>query len=172
LRGSPGTFADSSPIEIRRQALETLDSDLGTVRASCWDFFELLFTATPAIAKVEAAEKAAQGGRGKPIIEYMAFEVFDTLLGSEKALKMFFYGIKRVRGVGNLGIGISGPGLGCAAGVRRLSDSEFALHRDEVGLMIRGVRPRFPTCVVTEDRQAGLPHVAFVPRPPSREAAP
>lgn len=125
-----------------------------------------------AIAKVVAAEKAAQGGRGKPIIEFTAFEVFDTLLGSEKALKMFFYGIKRVRGVGNLGIGISGPGLGCAAGVRRLSDSEFALHRDDVGLMIRGVRPRFPTCVVTEDRQAGPPHVAFVPRPPSRETEP
>ena len=125
-----------------------------------------------AVAKVEAGEKAVQGGRKKPFIEFTAFEVFDTLLGSEKALKMFYYGVKRIRMVGNLGIGISSPDLGCAAGVRRLADTEFALHRDEVGLMIRGVRPRFPTCVVTEDRQAGPPYVAFIPRPPSRETEP
>ena len=125
-----------------------------------------------AIAEVVAAEKGVQGGRRKPFLEFTAFEVFDTLMGSEKALKAFYYGIKRVRMIGNLGIGISGPGLGCAAGVRRLSDTEFALHRDEVGLMIRGVRPRFGTCVVTEDRPSGPPHVAFVPRPPLSEVSP
>lgn len=125
-----------------------------------------------ALAKMVAAEKAVQGGRKKPFIEFAAFEVFDTLLGSEKALKMFYYGIKRVRMVGNLGLGISEPGLGCAAGARRLSDYEFALHRDEVGLIVRGVRPRFPSCVITEDPQAGAPHVVFIPRPPARESGP
>lgn len=125
-----------------------------------------------AIARVVAAEKAVQGGRKKPFIEFTAFEVIDTLVGSEQALKMFFYGVKRIRMVGNLGIGLIGPGLGCAPGVRRLSDTEFALHRDEVGLMIRGVRPRFPTCVVTEDPQAGPPGVAFIPRPAARDAEP
>jgi len=118
-----------------------------------------------AIAKVEAAERAVQGGRRNPFMELHAFEVFDTLLGTEKALRMFFHGIKRIRSIGNLGLGILAPGLGCASGVRRMADSEFSLHRDEVGLVIRGVRPAFPACVVTEDPQAGAPHVAFVPRP-------
>jgi hypothetical protein len=123
-----------------------------------------------ALAKAVAAEKAAQGGRRKPFIEITAFEVFDTLVGTENALKLFYHGIKRSRQLGNLGIGFLGPGLGCAAGVRRMADSEFALHRDDVGLIIRGVRPLFPSHVVIPDPVKGLPHVAFVPRPPGREA--
>lgn len=118
-----------------------------------------------AIAKVVEAERAVQGGRKNPFIELHAFEVFDTLMGTEKALKMFYYGIKRVRTIGNLGIGLLGPGLGSAAGVRRMADTEFALHRDDVGLIVRGIRPAFPSFVVTEDSGAGRPHVAFVPRP-------
>jgi len=118
-----------------------------------------------AIAKMVAAEKVAQGGRKKTFLELTAFEVFETLMGVDKAMQMYFYGMKRTRGVGNLGIGILGPGLRCAAGVRRLADTEFDLHRDEVGLIIRGVRPSFSSCVVTEDLPAGPPHVAFVPRP-------
>jgi hypothetical protein len=118
-----------------------------------------------AVAKVVKAEREVQGGRGKPFLELTAFEVFETLMGVEKALKMYYYGIKRVRGIGNLGIGLLGPGLGCAAGVRRLVDTEFSLHRDEVGLLIKGNNPSFPTCVVTPDPVAGPPHVAFVPRP-------
>jgi hypothetical protein len=118
-----------------------------------------------AIAKMVEAERVVQGGRKNPFIELNAFEVFDTLMGTEQALKMFYYGIKRIRNVGNLGIGLLGPGLGCAAGVRRMSDTEFSLHRDDVGLIVRGIRPAFPSFVVTEDSAAGAPHVAFVPRP-------
>jgi len=118
-----------------------------------------------AIAKMVEAERAVQGNRKKTFLEVTAFEVFETLLGVEKALQMFFYGVKRTRHVGNLGIGLLGPGLACAAGVRRLADTEFALHRDEVGLIIRGVRPSFSSYVVTGDLEAGPPHVAFVPRP-------
>jgi len=118
-----------------------------------------------ALAKMVKAEKAVQGNRGKPFIEATAFEVFDTLLGTEKATQAFFYGVKRARQIGNLVIGLLGPGLGCAAGVRRMADTEFQLHRDEVGLIVRGVRPSFPSCVVTVDPHSGPPHVAFVPRP-------
>lgn len=122
-----------------------------------------------AIAKVVAAERVVQGGRKNPFIELVAFEVLDTLVGTEKALQMFYYGIKRIRNVGNLGVGLLGPGLGCAAGVRRMADTEFTLHREEVGLIIRGVRPAFSGCVVTEDRETGRPRVAFVPRPAPAE---
>jgi GvpD gas vesicle protein len=118
-----------------------------------------------AIAKALATEKAAQGGRGRPFVESVAFEVFDTLMGSENAVKLLFHGIKRTRQMGNLGIGLLGPGLGCAAAVRRMVDTEFSLRRDDVGLIIRGIRPSFPSFVVTEDATAGCPHAAFVPRP-------
>ena len=118
-----------------------------------------------AVAKMVAAERVIQGGRRHPFIELVAFEVYDTLMGSEKALKMLYYGIKRVRAIGNLGLGLLGPGVGVAPGVRRMCDTEFALHHEEVGLIVRGVRPAFPSVVVTGDVTQGRPHVAFVPRP-------
>jgi hypothetical protein len=118
-----------------------------------------------ALAKVVQAEKVVQGGRQRPFLELNAFEVFDTLMGSERALKAFYYGIKRTRAMGNLAVGVLGPGVGCASGVRRMADAEFSLHREEVGLVIRGIRPSFPNFVVTPDPVAGAPHVAFVPRP-------
>jgi GvpD gas vesicle protein len=118
-----------------------------------------------AMAKVVKAESAVRGNRQKPFCELTAFEVFETLLGAEKATQMFFHGIKRTRQMGNLGIGLLGPGLGCAPGVRRMVDTQFSLHRDEVGLIIRGVRPSFPSYVVTGDLHAGTPYVAFVPQP-------
>ncbi|MGA7862201.1 MAG: gas vesicle protein GvpD basic region 2 domain-containing protein [Thermoplasmata archaeon] len=123
------------------------------------------FGKSKATAKVVEAEKAVQGSRKKPFLELTAFEVFDTLMGSEVATRLFFQGVKRARMLGNLGIGLLGPGLGCAAGVRRMADTEFALHRDAVGLIIRGVRPAFSSYVVSDDLHAGPPHVVFVPRP-------
>ncbi len=121
---------------------------------------------TLALKKVVAAEREAKGQRKKPIIEYFAFEVFDTLLGSEKALKLYYHGIKRVRTLGHLGLGILAPGVGCAPGIRRMVDMEFAVRREDIGVIVRGVRPGFPSFVVTEDTRAGAPHVGFVPRPP------
>lgn len=78
---------------------------------------------------------------------------------------MWFYGVKRARQMGNLAIGLLGPGLASATGVRRMADTEFALHREDVGLIVRGVRPSFSSFVVTEDPVAGRPHVAFLLRP-------
>ena len=118
-----------------------------------------------ALAKMVAAEKAVQGNRHKPFVEITASEVFDTLMGTEKALQAYYMGIKRTRSIGNLGVMILGPGLGCAAGVRRMADLEFDLHRDEVGLIIRGVRPSFSSHLVIADPSTGPPHVVFVPRP-------
>jgi len=123
-----------------------------------------------AIAKAVAAEKAAQGGRGRPFVELVAFEVFDTLMGTESALKMFYHGVKRTRHLGNLGVGILGPGLACAAGVRRMVDTQFSLHRDDVGLLVRGVRPLFRSHVVIPDPSHGPPHAALVPRPVPSES--
>jgi hypothetical protein len=113
-----------------------------------------------------AAERAAQGGRKRSFLEVMSFEVIDTLVGSEQALKMFFYGTKRARHVHNLVLGILRPGLGSAPGIHGMSDSEFAVYRNEVGLAIRGIRPRFPAHLVAPDPVRGAPHVVFAPSPP------
>ena len=117
------------------------------------------------VAKMEAAEKAIQGRRRKAYLELSAFEIMDTLVGSQTTSGMALYGIKRARAVGNLVIGLLGPGVGAADAIRRMADTEFRLQRDEVGLTIRGLRPGFPAHVVTFDESAGPPHVAFVPRP-------
>ncbi len=118
-----------------------------------------------ALTKMVDAEKAVQGNRKKSFVELTAFEVFDTLLGSEKALLAYYYGLKRTRQLGNLGVGLLAPGVGCAAGVRRMTDTEFVLHCDDMGLIVRGVRPSFSSCLVTSDLATGPPHIAFVPRP-------
>jgi hypothetical protein len=115
--------------------------------------------------RMEAAERAAQGGRKRSFLEVMSFEVIDTLVGSEQALKMFFYGIKRARHVRNLVIGILRPGLGSAPGIHGMADTEFAVYRNEVGLVVRGVRPKFPAHLVSTDPVRGAPHVVFAPQP-------
>jgi hypothetical protein len=118
-----------------------------------------------ALAKMVEAERVIRGERKKSFLELTAFEVFETLMGAEKATQAYYYGIKRTRQLGNLGIGLLGPGLGCAAAVRRMAETEIELHRDAVGLIVRGVHPAFPSCVATVDLNAGRPHVAFIPRP-------
>jgi hypothetical protein len=117
------------------------------------------------MARMVQAEKAEHGNRQRSLLEVNAFEILDTLVGGEKAVRMFFYGVKQARNVGNLVIGLLGPGVGCAAAVRRMADTEFELHHNEVGLVIRSVCPSFSSYVVTSDLAVGVPHVAFVPRP-------
>jgi hypothetical protein len=115
--------------------------------------------------KMVRAEKAAQGVRERSFLELQAFEVLNMIVGPDKATQMFFLGVKRARNAGNLVIGLLGPSLGCAPAVRRMADTSFELRREEVGLIIRGVHPSFPSHVVSNDLQAGPPRVAFVPRP-------
>lgn len=46
-------LVDCSPLEVSRLALDILAVDLSGVREGCWDFFDILFTATPPIARVD-----------------------------------------------------------------------------------------------------------------------
>jgi len=117
------------------------------------------------IAKMVAAERAVQGTRKKPYLELMAFEIPNIRFGSEVAARMAFAGVKRAREVGNLVIGMVGPGVGSREAIRQMADTEFRLHRDEVGLTVRGFHPSLPSHLVTVDRNTGAPHVAFVPHP-------
>lgn len=118
-----------------------------------------------AIRKLVEAETAAAGGRKHPFLELYSLDVMEALVGPEQAARMFFHGAKRSRQMGNLLIALMGPGLATAVGAQKMADLELELHHDDVGLIVRGVRPAFPGHVVTPDRSAGPPHVGFVPPP-------
>ncbi len=159
-------FATRRRFDTRVRVVDYVGEDRGlSYVASMTDAEANPLKEKASIQKILAAEREVQGNRKRPYIELHAFEVFDTLMGTEKALKMWYYGVKRARHMGNLVIGLLGPGLPCAAGVRRMADAEFALHHDDVGLIVRGVRPSFPGFVVTAAATPDDPHVRFVPTP-------
>lgn len=116
-----------------------------------------------AMERMEGAERAVRGARGRPILEWNALEVLETLVGIERASKMYFLGAKRARAVGNLMVTLARPGLGVFEAARGLADYEFDLSHSELGLEIRGRRPEFGRHLVVPDRKLGSPHVEFVP---------
>lgn len=118
-----------------------------------------------AVAKAVAGERQAQGTGNRPFLELFAAEIFETLLGAEAATKLYFQGVKRSRQLGNLALGVLGPGLGCAPALRRMADVEVAVRREEFGLVIRGVHPAFGRHVVAPDPALGPPRVVLVPPP-------
>jgi hypothetical protein len=118
-----------------------------------------------AMQRMTEAERAVSGARSKPFLEMVSLEINETLFGAETAGRMYLFGMKRTRDVGNLGIAIARPALGCTAGVRSLADYEFNLRRSDVGLRLEGVRPVMNPHVVTIDRLRGPPYVSFVPTP-------
>ncbi|HEY6238570.1 MAG TPA: gas vesicle protein GvpD basic region 2 domain-containing protein [Thermoplasmata archaeon] len=117
------------------------------------------------MAKMQLAETAVRGARSRMFLEMMAFEIAEILFGPEKAGRMFLHGIKRTREVGNLCLGMLRPGLGCGDTVRGMADIEFTLHRDDLGLGLRGIRPRFPNHLVAFEPQRGEPYVSLTRAP-------
>jgi GvpD gas vesicle protein len=115
------------------------------------------------IEMMRAAELAVRGARSRMFVELVAFEIMEMLMGPQDAARMFFHGIKTTRTRGNLCLGILRPGLGCADAVRGMADVELALHHDELGLTVRGIRPTFPSHLAVVDLARGAPHVAFLP---------
>jgi hypothetical protein len=120
-----------------------------------------------AMADMAAAERAVRGARSRMFLELVAFEMGEMIAGPELAAAMFLHGIKRTRSVGNLCLGLLRPGLGCRDAVRGMADVELGLHRSDVGLLLRGIRPVFPEHLVGIDPQRGEPHVMLTPAPTS-----
>lgn len=116
-----------------------------------------------AMAKMVVAEKAVMGARSKPFLEFIEFEIADMLFGADTATRMFFHGIKRARMVGNLVVGVLRPGLACADSVRGMADVILGLHRSDLGVVVRGIRPVFPEHLVVVDPRLGPPYVTFLP---------
>lgn len=114
-----------------------------------------------ALLRMETAERAVRGARSRMFVEMVAFEMAEMIAGPEVAARMFLYGIKRTRTVGNLCLGLLRPGLACSEAVRAMADVELALHRGASGLTLRGLRPAFPDQVVGPDPRLGAPHVTL-----------
>lgn len=115
------------------------------------------------MSKMVAAEKAARGARGRVILELVAFEIAEMVAGPETAARMFFHGIKRVQGVGNLCLGIMRNGLESADSLQSLAETELSLHRNDAGLILTGIRPKFPGHRVETDPRLGEPHLSLSP---------
>lgn len=118
-----------------------------------------------AMQRMVSAERAVQGAHKRPFIELNAIEVLETVVGAEQAAKMYFFGMKRTRDVGNLGVALLRPGLKVADAARSLMDYEFTVRRTDLGLLLTGLRPSFSAHLVVEDRQRGPPAIELIPSP-------
>ena len=121
---------------------------------------------TQAMQRMVHAESAVRGARGRPFLEFNALEVLETVVGSEKAARMYLFGMKRTREVGNLGVALLRPGLGCADAVRSFVDYELLASRTDLGLVLTGRRPAFGPHLVVPSSGDGGPHSHLVPTPP------
>ncbi len=118
---------------------------------------------TKSLEKMAAAERAAQGARKRPFLELVALEILEMIAGPDGPDRMLLHGTKRAREVGNLQIGILRPGLRCADTARSMSDMELAMHHDEVGVTVRGIRPSFSSHLVVPSLAQGVPHDTLDP---------
>ena len=117
------------------------------------------------MARMVAAERAVRGARSRMFLELVAFEMAELVAGAELASRMFLFGIKRTRSVGNLCLGLLRPGLGCGDAVRGMADVELRLHRTGRGLCLAGLRPAFPDHLIASEPDRGDPYVTLVPAP-------
>ncbi|MCI4366589.1 MAG: hypothetical protein L3K08_02425 [Thermoplasmata archaeon] len=113
--------------------------------------------------KMVVAESAVRGAWKRPFIELISFEIAEIVAGPEVAARMFLHGIKRSRSVGNLCLGLLRTGLACTDAVRGMADLRFSLHRDEIGLILKGDSPAFPNHLVVADPVRGEPYVRLLP---------
>jgi KaiC/GvpD/RAD55 family RecA-like ATPase len=109
------------------------------------------------------AEKAAAGPDRKPFIEYMAFDTFESLMGDQVAIRMYFSGVSRTKHVGNLGIGLLKPGLLVSSEILNMMDTYFRIVNIDNAPCIYGIRPRTPIYAISPDPEKGAPHAVLTP---------
>lgn len=116
-----------------------------------------------AMKKMAAAERAAQGARGRSFLEFNAFETIETVAGPETASRMVLFGVKRARQVRNLVVGLIRPGLALRDAVRSMADCEIEVSHHAGALVLRGIRPSFPPHRVVPDPERGPPSAVLRP---------
>lgn len=116
-----------------------------------------------ALRAMVTAEKAAAGPDRKPFIEYMAFDTFESLMGDQVAIRMYFSGVSRTKHVGNLGIGLLKPGLLVSSEILNMMDTYFRIVNIDNAPCIYGIRPRTTVYAISPDPEKGAPHAVLTP---------
>ena len=116
-----------------------------------------------AMRAMVTAEKAAAGPDRKPFIEYMAFDTFESLMGDQVAIRMYFSGVSRTKHVGNLGIGLLKPGLLVSSEILNMMDTYFRIVNIDNAPCIYGIRPRTTIYAISTDASKGAPHAVLTP---------
>ena len=116
-----------------------------------------------AMRAMVTAEKAAAGPDRKPFIEYMAFDTFESLMGDQVAIRMYFSGVSRTKHVGNLGIGLLKPGLLVSSEILNMMDTYFRIINIDNAPCIYGIRPRTTIYAISPDPEKGAPHAVLTP---------
>jgi KaiC/GvpD/RAD55 family RecA-like ATPase len=116
-----------------------------------------------AMRAMVTAEKAAAGPDRKPFIEYMAFDTFESLMGDQVAIRMYFSGVSRTKHVGNLGIGLLKPGLLVSSEILNMMDTYFRIINIDNAPCIYGIRPRTTIYAISPDPEKGSPHAVLTP---------
>jgi len=116
-----------------------------------------------AMRAMVTAEKAAAGPDRKPFIEYMAFDTFESLMGDQVAIRMYFSGVSRTKHVGNLGIGLLKPGLLVSSEILNMMDTYFRIVNIDNAPCIYGIRPRTTIYAISPDPAKGAPHAVLTP---------
>ncbi len=116
-----------------------------------------------AMRAMVTAEKAIAGPDRKPFIEYTAFDTFESLMGDQVAIRMYFQGLSRTKHVGNLGIGLLKPGLLVSSEILNMVDSYFRIINIDNAPCIYGIRPRTLIYAISQDPEKGGPHATLTP---------
>ncbi len=116
-----------------------------------------------AMRAMVTAEKAVAGPDRKPFLEYTAFDTFESLMGDQVAIRMYFQAIARTKHVGNLGIGLLKPGLLVSSEILNMMDTYFRVINIDSAPCIYGIRPRTTIHAISPDPEKGLPHAVLTP---------
>ncbi|HTW56178.1 MAG TPA: gas vesicle protein GvpD P-loop domain-containing protein [Thermoplasmata archaeon] len=116
-----------------------------------------------AMRAMVTAEKAVMGPDRKPFVEYQAFDTFESLMGDQVAIRMYFQGVSRTKHVGNLGIGLLKPGLLVSSEILNMMDTYFRIINIDNAPCIYGIRPRTTIYAISPDPQKGQPHAILTP---------
>ncbi len=116
-----------------------------------------------AIKAMVSAEKAVAGPDRKPFMEYTAFDTFESLMGDQVAIRMYFQGVSRTKHVGNLGIGLLKPGLLVSSEILNMMDTYFRIINIDSAPCIYGIRPRTTIYSISADPEKGLPLAVLTP---------
>ena len=116
-----------------------------------------------AVKAMVAAERAVAGPDRKTFLEYTAFDTFESLMGDQVAIRMYFQGVSRTKHVGNLGIGLLKPGLLVSSEILNMMDSYFRIINIDSATCIYGIRPRTTIYAISPDPEKGPPHATLTP---------